>query len=182
MVSRYVQKYSQIIAENLAPRYIRFPRTEFERGVVKARFFQQYRFPGILGVVDGTHIQITAVPRQIENAYVNRKGFHSINTQIVCNAELSIININARFPGATHDAIIYNGSILNTHLERTYNEDPQTNNFIIGRKEQYMSHSEITMAQKLIFYLLYNDRRLGIHALTLANENISKQRFDSSST
>lgn len=144
MVSRYVTKYSEIIAENLAPRYIRFPQNDFERGVVKTRFFQQYRFPGILGVVDGTHIAIVAVPKLIENAYINRNGYHSLNTQqIACDADLKITNINARFPGSAHDAYVYGGSISNTQLERVYQQNPETMNFLIGKSNKSI-HARIS--------------------------------------
>ena len=39
-----------------------------------------------MGRVDGTHIRIQA-PQENENGYVNRKGFHSINVQGICNHE-----------------------------------------------------------------------------------------------
>lgn len=43
--------------------------------------------PGVIGVIDGTHIAI--VPPKSddimypEHVYVNRKGYHSISTQLV---------------------------------------------------------------------------------------------------
>lgn len=137
MVSRYVTKYSKIIADHLAPIYIRFPQNAYERSVVKTRFFQKYRFPGVVGIIDGTHIAITAVSREIENTYVNRSGYHSVNTQIVCDADLSITNINARFPGSAHDAFIYGGSILNTRLLRVFEEEPNIMNYLVGNNIFY---------------------------------------------
>jgi len=47
---------------------------------------QQGKFPCVIGCVDGTHIRIQA-PHENENGYVNRKGFHSINVQGICNHE-----------------------------------------------------------------------------------------------
>lgn len=38
-------------------------------------------FPRIIGVIDGTHIRIKPPVKQPE-AYVNRKKFHSFNTQV----------------------------------------------------------------------------------------------------
>lgn len=37
----------------------------------------------MIGIIDGSHIGLSAVPRDVEAGYVNRKGFHSINIQIV---------------------------------------------------------------------------------------------------
>lgn len=133
MMSRYVNHYSYIITHNLAPRYICFPRNENEMTEAKNQFEAQFNFPGILGVIDGTHIAVTALRLEIENAFVNRKGFHSINTQIVCDANMLITNINARYPGSTHDAFIYGGSILNTRLEELYRIDPVPFNFLLGK-------------------------------------------------
>ena len=38
-------------------------------------------FPRIIGVIDGTHIRIRA-PTKNPIAYINRKKFHSLNTQV----------------------------------------------------------------------------------------------------
>ncbi|XP_052256779.1 uncharacterized protein LOC127861985 isoform X2 [Dreissena polymorpha] len=40
------------------------------------------RFPNVIGVIDGTHVQIQA-PSIDEPMYVNRMGYHSINTQVM---------------------------------------------------------------------------------------------------
>lgn len=42
-------------------------------------------FPGVVGCLDGTQIALVA-PKfaQHPELYVNRKGYHSINTQVVC--------------------------------------------------------------------------------------------------
>ena len=41
-------------------------------------------FPEVIGCVDATHIKIQA-PHENENDFVNRKGFHSISVQAICN-------------------------------------------------------------------------------------------------
>lgn len=133
MISRYVAKYSGLFTRFLAPKYIRFPRNVREINDTKAAFAADYNFPGVLGVIDGTQIAITALPKEIENAFMNRKGFHSINVQLVCNAQMIFTNVNARFPGSTHDAYIYGGSVLNTRLEEMHQLEPHTFNHLIGK-------------------------------------------------
>lgn len=43
---------------------------------------QGHGFPGIIGVIDGTHIEIRPPSRQ-RSAFINRKKFPSLNTQVV---------------------------------------------------------------------------------------------------
>jgi len=40
-------------------------------------------FPKVIGALDGTHINIPA-PKDNPEAYVNRKGHHSIQLQVLC--------------------------------------------------------------------------------------------------
>ena len=49
----------------------------------------------------GTHVAIKG-PTQDEELYYNRKRFHSLNVQAVCNAAGLIISYSARFPGCYH--------------------------------------------------------------------------------
>ena len=72
--------------------------------------------PGIVGCIDGTHVRIQA-PSEHEYLYVNRKGYHSINVQIVCNSDMGIVDLVARWPGSTHDARILRESALQREFE-----------------------------------------------------------------
>ncbi|XP_068177256.1 putative nuclease HARBI1 [Antennarius striatus] len=67
---------------------------------------QHPRFPNVIGCIDGTHIPIKA-PSQDDGAFVNRKSVHSINVQIIFDAEYRITNVVAKWPGSVHDSRIY---------------------------------------------------------------------------
>ncbi|KAK0141483.1 putative nuclease HARBI1 [Merluccius polli] len=78
---------------------------------IKANFMA-CRYAGVVGAVDGTHIQIIA-PSKDEDVFVNRKNVHSINTQIVVDATFNILDVVAKWPaGSTHDPHILMGSGL----------------------------------------------------------------------
>lgn len=77
-------------------------------------------FPGIIGLVDGSHIKITSPPANVEFVYYCRKGGHSKNVQIVCGPDLLIFSINARFGGTAHDAYVWRSSNVKNHLESVY--------------------------------------------------------------
>lgn len=132
MISRYIDKYSTIITNNLAALYIRFPTTEEMITATKMRFEEVYNIPGVIGVIDSTHMGISAVPSNIEIAYINRKQYHSINTQIICDADMLILNVNARYPGSTHDSFIFRNSRPLTFLQHYYITHPDEWTWLLG--------------------------------------------------
>jgi len=84
--------------------YIHLP-TQEEAAKSRQDFWLKSGIPGIVGCINGTHVRIQA-PSEHEYLYVNRKGYHSINVQIVCNSDMGIVNLVATWPGSTHDARI----------------------------------------------------------------------------
>nr|CAI5858519.1 unnamed protein product [Callosobruchus analis] len=96
-----------------------FPRTDGDKNSIKDSFMEATHFPGVIGAVDCTHVEIVQPPIEDHN-YINRKGYHSKNIQIICDYDLKILNINARFPGATHDAFIWRNSCVREELETCY--------------------------------------------------------------
>ena len=71
----------------MSSRYIKFPYNAVEQANIKAQFAARAGFPNVIGAIDCTHIAIKA-PSQNEFVYVNRKHFHSINVQIICDAQI----------------------------------------------------------------------------------------------
>lgn len=63
-------------------RWIKFPSDLPSLQEIKQDFYDAYNFPGIIGAVDCTHVPIIA-PSHEECIYVNRKGYHSMNVQLV---------------------------------------------------------------------------------------------------
>ena len=57
---------------------------------------------GELEAIDCTHIAIKAPHRHQEN-YINRKGFHSIRLQCVCDQQMMFTDCFAVWPGSVHD-------------------------------------------------------------------------------
>lgn len=47
----------------------------------------------------------------------NRKGYFSLNVQVVGDADLRIRNIVARWSGSTHDQTIFNNSSIKAQFE-----------------------------------------------------------------
>lgn len=125
-VSYSICKISEIITNKLARNHINFPNNVVDANKVKGGFFDRYGVPGIVGIIDGTHIAIAKVRKRDEYAYVNRKNFYSVNTQVICDSEMTILNINARYPGSTHDSHIWESSVINPLIKQLNLEDNKT--------------------------------------------------------
>lgn len=119
VVSRCIHEVANCIATHLGPEWIRFPLDEHSKNDIKRGYMQIAGFPGIIGCIDCTHISILK-PTLEEHNYVNRKGFHSKNVQIVCNYNLEILNINAQYPGSANDAFIWRASQVKHTLSEDY--------------------------------------------------------------
>ncbi|KAI2662174.1 hypothetical protein H4Q32_000957 [Labeo rohita] len=100
----------------LCPQLIRFPYSAQEQRDVRQDFLRKTGFPNVIGAIDCTHVAIRA-PHVNEYMYVNRKNFHSINVQLICDARMAILNAVARWPGSTHDSFIVRNCSVGNRLE-----------------------------------------------------------------
>ncbi|XP_041349161.1 uncharacterized protein LOC121368490 [Gigantopelta aegis] len=108
---------------DLRNNFITWPVEQQHLSKVKKGFYELGGFPGVIGAVDGTHVRLQA-PSDNEPAFVNRKGYHSINIQAICDDEGRFTNIVAKWPGSTHDSHVFRTSAICTHLEtRAFNLD-----------------------------------------------------------
>lgn len=81
-MSRAVEEVTIAIVNVFAEQWICFPTTNEAKNNIKEGFMQLFNFPGVVGAVDCTHIEILR-PLAEEHNYLNRKGFHSKNIQLV---------------------------------------------------------------------------------------------------
>ncbi|XP_029441338.1 putative nuclease HARBI1 [Rhinatrema bivittatum] len=102
--------------------YIVYPTDPVELQQIRSGFMGIVGMPNVLGAIDCTHIAFT--PRlEEESSFRNRKHFHSMNVQVVCDAHLQILNVVAKYPGSCHDAYILEHSSMETHFpEGKYGE------------------------------------------------------------
>ncbi|XP_062589423.1 putative nuclease HARBI1 [Saccostrea cucullata] len=103
----------------IVAQFIKFP---LDHGAIRKNqedFFSIAGFPGVVGAIDGTHVQIIA-PHEYENEYVNRHHFHSINTQVVFDPNYRIIDVVLKWPGSTHDSRILNESGIKVLFEHNH--------------------------------------------------------------
>ena len=83
------------------------PTTHQEQQEIMMQFRNICGFRNVIGAIDCTHIRIKKVPGEVSQYYINRKGYYSINVQIICDASLRIRDIVAHWRGSTHDSRIF---------------------------------------------------------------------------
>ncbi|XP_069482606.1 putative nuclease HARBI1 [Ambystoma mexicanum] len=84
----------------------------------KARFYSIAHFSNTIAALDCNHVVLVTLPQAIEQAYCNRKQNHSVNVQVICDADLTISHRCAEYPHATNDALILCSSTLHAYMER----------------------------------------------------------------
>ncbi len=99
------------------PNFIRWPNAA-EASATAARIHQSFGLTGVVGIMDGTHLPIRC-PSANRSPYINRKGFPSLQGQIVWDDRLKILDFFCAYPGSVHDASVLRNSpikpILDTH-------------------------------------------------------------------
>uniref|UniRef100_UPI00398F485F putative nuclease HARBI1 n=1 Tax=Pristiophorus japonicus TaxID=55135 RepID=UPI00398F485F len=85
--------------------YISFPVTSDKQVEQQAGFAHIAGFPKVQGTINCTHVGLR-VPQLHTEIFVNRKGFQFIKLQLVCDHQIQILGVDARYPGNSHDSFI----------------------------------------------------------------------------
>jgi len=116
-----------------APEIIKFPEIVGAANTINQEFFNKSGIPNVLGIVDGTHINIMA-PWENEPSFVNRKQNHSINTQVICDHNYKIQDLVAEWPGSCHDSYIFR----NSGICRRFEQGEFGDNILLGKQKLYL--------------------------------------------
>lgn len=116
-VTKIVRQVCQAIKDHLLPKYISLPKDKNALEKVIAGWEQKTGFPMVLGAVDGTHIPIMQ-PYINSQDYFSYKMKYTINVQGVCDYQGRFLDVDIRWPGATHDAKVFSYSSINTVLQK----------------------------------------------------------------
>ncbi|XP_018374047.1 PREDICTED: putative nuclease HARBI1 isoform X3 [Trachymyrmex cornetzi] len=99
------------ILSDLMPLYVKWPDAN-ECQISSNIFGNRSRgFQGVIGAIDGCHVPCK-LPVRNPHDYYNRKGFHSIILQGVCDHRGKFIDCFIGLPGRMHDARVFRQSPL----------------------------------------------------------------------
>jgi DDE superfamily endonuclease len=150
--------FQRVIAalNSMAQDIITWPTNNSAVATTTAGFQNASGFPGTIGAIDGTHIQIKA-PTEHGDTYINRKKVHSIVLQAVCNETMRFTDCFAGYPGSVHDARVLRNSPLYLDAQRDYNRWFPNNTHLVGDAAYplkkwimvpYRDNGHLTRAQK----------------------------------
>ncbi|XP_038620834.1 putative nuclease HARBI1 [Tachyglossus aculeatus] len=120
-MSRCVANVTEALVER-ASRFIRLPEDELALQSLKDEFYGLAGMPGVVGVLDCTHVTIKA-PNAEDLSYVNGKGLHSLNCLMVCDVRGTLLHVETHWPGSLRDAAVLHQSALSGRLEAGMRKD-----------------------------------------------------------
>lgn len=133
-----IKRVSDAISSKL-DKHVHLPGQQ-EADRTKGKFHAMANMPCVIGCVDGTQVKIQR-PTQNEYQFVNRKGYHSLNVQLVCDADMLILHCVVKWPGSVHDARMLKESGLFRAFEQI---PPPLNGIFLGDSGYMLKHWLLT--------------------------------------
>lgn len=109
-VSHIVELVSRVIAKHLFPAVVKFPDTDDGFRETMVEFHRIANFPGVTGCIDCTHIRIKAPGGPDGEVYRNRKGYFSINVQVIAGPKLQLFDVVSSWPRSARDSRIFDNN------------------------------------------------------------------------
>ena len=124
--------YKRIIQAltDMSETYVTWPHAE-ERGVIARAVERRTGFPGVVGAVDGTNIEIIT-PKDEPGRYFDHHQDHSIILQAVADETLVFRDVYAGEAGSTHDSRVFRRSPLSSALLEIPHNYCADNEHILG--------------------------------------------------
>ena len=129
-IHRCVRRVSKIMCDRLLHKFIVWPN-HYEQQRISGAVADMSGVQNCIGFIDGTHIALSFIPNG-DKDYINRKGFPSIQMQVVVDDRMKIIDTYVGWPGCVHDARVYRNSPLYNRLQHDNGDFLAPNMFLIG--------------------------------------------------
>ncbi|XP_053546063.1 putative nuclease HARBI1 isoform X2 [Bombina bombina] len=115
---------------SLLPNYVCLPETNAEWHKVKEGFHKIAKMPNVLGAIDCIHVALRP-PLLQQEQYRNSKQFHSLNVQVVCDADLRVLSVRSGFPGSCDKSYI----LLQSALFEKFEQGLMPDGWLLGDAE-----------------------------------------------
>ncbi|XP_031354778.1 protein ALP1-like [Photinus pyralis] len=153
------------ITNLLKTKYIVWPKNQEEFDYIVSGF---KNYPGVVGAVDGCHINVT-VPESQHESYADRYQQHSINLMGICSSGKIFTYVFIGYPGSAHDSRVFSASPLVSYIQRYGSQKffPTPEHHLIGDSAfplkqwimtPFKKHNNLSSIEKRHNYLLSADR------------------------
>jgi len=112
-------------------KYITWPDRSHHSVLTKFANIRNKPFPDTFATVDGCHIPIKS-PMTNSTSYYNRKRFHSIILQWICDTKYRLLYTYIGWPESTHDARVWRNSSIFARLQNSAHLLLLTKGHILG--------------------------------------------------
>lgn len=169
---------------NIAPTIIKWPQGA-DVGKSKESFKKLSNIPNVIGVIDGSYIPIKA-PKDHPEVYINRKCFHAITLQGICDSSLKFIDCFIGYPSSISDARIFrNSDIYRDIMSNPRHFFPQ-DEFILGDKAYpvmewlippYVDRGNLTRIQRQFNFQVSQTRQVIERAFALLKGRFRRLKY-----
>ncbi|XP_039309060.1 putative nuclease HARBI1 [Solenopsis invicta] len=160
----------------LSHKFIVWPK-EHECAIIRQQFNDRAGYPGVIGSIDGCHIDVLA-PANDQESYTDRKMNHFIILQGICTATKIFTNVSIGTPGSRNDCRVLRPSIF---YKKVIEEGPESlfyipNNHLVGDKAYpnrtwlmtpYKDYGNLTLTQRRHNFVHSSTRIVIEHAFGL---------------
>ncbi|XP_077576059.1 putative nuclease HARBI1 isoform X1 [Stigmatopora nigra] len=116
-MSRCVSNVTKALIEK-APQFITLNRNPVIQEQTSQEFQRVAGLMGVFGVLDCVQVAIKA-PNSEDSTYVNKRGFHSIGCQLVCDARGLLLSVETHWPGGFKAVDVLERSALYKELQES---------------------------------------------------------------
>ncbi|XP_063394728.1 putative nuclease HARBI1 [Cydia fagiglandana] len=171
---KIIKRVTEAIAA-LRPDFISLPKSREEILAVQQDFYKIARFPRVIAALDCSQVKTISPGGDNAEIYRNRKGYFSLNVQAMCNANLQFLDIVTRWPGSTHDSLIFANSAAK------YQCDNHTfgNGIVLGDSGYFLNNYLLTPLSNPLTRAeqLYNESHIRTRNVIERTFGIWKRRF-----
>ena len=111
---KYIHRVSEAVS-NLSEKLIKWPDFDVQQDISDTIQNTSY-IPNCVGFIDGSHIRLQSAPNG-DRDYTNRKGYFSIQLQMICDDKCIITDTCVGWQGCTHDARVFRNSQMYDGIE-----------------------------------------------------------------
>ncbi|KAK9498442.1 hypothetical protein O3M35_003079 [Rhynocoris fuscipes] len=122
-IAEFITATTEAIVEHLAPKWIQFPSDD-QLESNRKKFLAKFGLAGVIGAIDGMHVTVRRPPDN-PALYEIAPNMHSLNVQLICDADEKIVSVEPLNPGSYDESRVW----LSSKIRRNILQEYESKNF-----------------------------------------------------